>query len=74
MPVALNSGGHFRSEEGFQVFSQDTYLAYSGEYESYSDYTGKELKSFINQDETYLDHLLSCVQESLTIFLSKLEK
>lgn len=62
-----------KTEEGFQAFTQDTYPQYSNDYFSYTEHTGKELKSFINQHETYLEHLLICVQKSVHKFLSELE-
>jgi len=55
---------------GFQAFSQDSYTQYSGEYKSYSHYTGKELETFINQEDTYLENCLICVGRSVESFLS----
>jgi len=56
--------------EGFQAFSQDSYTQYSEEYESYSNYTGKELETIINQKDTYLGNCLLCVEKSVEVFLS----
>lgn len=62
-----------KTEDGFQAFIQETYSQYSNDYFSYTEHTGKELKGIINQDETYLEHLLCCVQKSVKKFLSKLK-
>ncbi|MEN8203566.1 MAG: hypothetical protein ABFS28_13300 [Bacteroidota bacterium] len=62
--------GKGAATEGFQAFSQDTYTEHSGDYRSYSDYTGKELKTFINQEDTYLSDCLLCVEKSVDSFLT----
>lgn len=64
--------GKGNSAEGFQAFAQDTYSQYSGDYESYSEYTGNELKTIINQEDTYLEHCHFCVEKSVLNFLSEL--
>jgi len=67
--VLIGMGG---LHEGFQAFSQETYAQYTGEYESYSNYTGIELKTFISQEDTYTDYCLQCVGNSVENFLSDL--
>lgn len=58
--------------EGFRAFAQDSYTRYSGEYSSYSNYTGKELKTTIYEKDSYLDHCLNCAKQSVDAFLSGL--
>jgi len=57
--------------EGFFDFGQDSYPRYSGDYESYAAFTGKELRTFIHQDKAYLKHQLLCVKKSIHNFLSE---
>jgi 3-oxoacyl-[acyl-carrier-protein] synthase III len=64
--------GKGNSDEGFQAFVQNTYSQYSGDYESYSEYTGNVLETFINQEDTYLEHSHLCVEKSVQNFLSEL--
>lgn len=74
-PMLAKSGaaliGRGAESEGFQVFSQDTYPQFSDDYKSYSNYTGKELETFINQDNKYTEHCLYCVRKSVQRFLSE---
>lgn len=64
--------GKGNSAEGFQAFRQDSYAQYSGDYKSYSEYTGNELKTCIKQEDAYLEHCHLCVEKSVQSFLSEL--
>jgi len=66
--LMLSKGG---SEDGFRIFSQDTYTQYSSEYMSYSTYSGNALQVFNNQESEYMNHCLQCVKKSMDKFLSE---
>ncbi|RLD49823.1 MAG: hypothetical protein DRI97_17655 [Bacteroidetes bacterium] len=61
--------GRGQSDEGFKIFSQDTYTHYSSDFRSYSNYSGNAVELFINQDHEYLNHCLQCVKKSVRRFL-----
>ena len=59
------------SEEGFRIFSQDTYTQYASEYRSYSNYSGNALQLVHKQSPEYLEYCLRCIKKSVDRFLSE---
>jgi len=66
--LMVSKGG---SEEGFRIFSQDTYTQYSSEYRSYSNYSGNALQLINKQGSEYMNHCLQCGKKSVGRFLSE---
>lgn len=66
--LMVGKGG---SDEGFRIFSQDTYTQYSSEFWSYSSYSDSALQLINKQDPGYLDHCLQCVKKSMDRFCSE---
>lgn len=59
------------SKEGFQHFSQETYLPYSGDFRSYSNNSGNKIQMHVDQDNKYVEHCLLCSRKSVDGFLAR---